>query len=167
MIIECPKLPNLQKHLEKNGFYSYLDFDKITENYRKELYSICDSDHKSAFYLPKKWEEISGFGKKRNIIIAELSEYFLRLYNVEIINPKKYTILNNQKFNFLHKTSSTKEELLNNIKKQIDAFIPDENKKKHMDFVLVVAHAINFKKRKNNRYDGLFNNLDKMKGMEP
>jgi hexokinase len=158
----CPNNKELQNYLEDNGFYSYLDFEKISENYRNELKILCNPENKKSMILPKNWKSITGYGEPRSVLVMELGGAFLQLHDVEIIHNQKFSLKHDQKYNFYDHIQYTPEELFSSICKQLDAFVPENHKTKIHDSVLVFAYALDHYIRADGYYDGIGQQLSKM-----
>ncbi len=161
-----PTIKELQNYLEKNGFYSYLDFEKVTDNYSEEINFANDCENKRSIILQKNWESITDFGISRDVLIMELGASYLKLYDTKVISPTKAVVHHDQKVSFYEDKEYTLEILFHNIQKQMDAFVPDNKKSKINDTVLVFANALDQFVREDGQYDGIGVALGKMHQFE-
>ncbi len=159
---KCPSTKEIQDYLEKNGFYSYLDFEQVARNYSEDLKMAISPANKKSICLPKKWSDIKGFGPPRRLLILELQGESLTLYDTEVIHEGKAEVMHDQKVNFYRNEAISPQQLHQDIKKQLDAFVPDEEKSEITDTIFVFAYALEQFIRDDGCVDGVGEDLSKM-----
>lgn len=155
-------LEKIKTFLDQNSFYDYQQ--RLTDLFQAYLHDYLETTNpanKRNLVFHKSWSELDTFGKKRQVIVMELGGSYFKLFKAKVINKKKVVILKNQSYQFYEDKVYTPEILFTDIKKQLDAFIGDEDKSEVKNVVFIFAFPIEQYKRADNYIDAICVNINK------
>jgi len=128
----------LKKYLSANGFFSYRKQSEIGKGFLGEFNQTADPGNKRNLLMGKSWKEITGFGLERRVLVIDLGGTNLNMYDMEIDKKGEFTVHKTQSVDFYTDKIYTPEILFLDLKKEMDTFIPEENKRKELVHIVFI-----------------------------
>lgn len=129
----------IRKYFNVNDFYAYRhQMAEIADGFLAEYIAVADPSNSRNLRLDEFWSDIKSFGNPREIIAIDLGGTNLSLFKVKVTGDREMDLVDHALSPFYENKSYTPEILFEDLRKQIDDFVPSSKERDNLKSIVFI-----------------------------